>query len=458
MTKAGEEGPARKVFSSPYDDKQLALAPDGSFAVLSAGRKLFRLDMASGRLQPIPFSVSFSSPEPSRADLVIVHVRIFDGTDGPAMQNATVFIKDGKISSVDPSGATTDLPSDVPVIDASGKTLLPGLMDNHYHYWNAFDGSKLLSHGITTIRDTGSDINFSMEFKHAVAAGLLPGPDIYTAGPLIDGLNGYHPYVDVEIDTPAAAKSLVRSLKAQGVDLLKVYFMLKPEVLRAVVEEAHAVGLRVTGHIGVKTGWNEAIDYGIDGVNHIRIWKDFLPPSEQPSGDNESLDASKNMIGRMQADWNHIDLDSAPIHALLEKMAARKIGFDPTLSIQRIDDPMRKVLSFDRFAAAQESYKRMSRFVLMASNGGVPLLAGTDDGSLFDEMESYAAAGIPNADILRAATANGAKWLNKSTDFGTIQPGRRADLIIVDGDPLKDIKNIRKIQIVVKDGRIAFRK
>lgn len=458
MAKAGEEGPARKVFSSPYDDKQVALAPDGSFAVLSAGRKLYRLDMANGKLQLIPFSASFSSPEASKPDLVITHARLFDGSDGPVIQNATVLIKNGRISSIDKSGATVDLPPDAPVIDASGKTLLPGLMDNHYHYWNAFDGSRLLSKGITAIRDPGSDINFSMEFKQAVATGLLPGPDIYTAGPLIDGLHGYHPYVDVEIDTPAAAKSLVRSLKAQGVDLLKVYFMLKPEVLRAVVAEAHAVGLRVTGHIGVKTGWNEAIDDGIDGVNHIRVWKDFLPLSEQPSGEDESLDASKNMIGRMQANWDHIDLDSTPVHALIEKMAARKIGFDPTLSIQRIDDEMRKTLSFDRFATAQESYRRMSRFVAMASKSGVPLLAGTDDGSLFDEMESYAAAGIPNADILRAATANGAQWLNKSADFGTIQPGRRADLIIVDGDPLKDIKDIRKIQIVVKDGRIVFHK
>lgn len=450
-------GTPRRIFSSPFDDKEMSLFPDGKSAVLCAARKLYRLDLNSGAINPISFQARFVLPPQSVADMAITHARLWDGTGAPPVADSTIEIRDGKIASIR-HGRNASAPSGIPVIDAAGKTVLPSLMDNHYHFWDAAQGPSLLSNGITNIRDPGAPISLSMNFKEAIGMGLFPGPDIYSAGPLIDGLGDYHPMVDVMLDDPAAAAALVRAFKAQGVSLLKVYFMLKPDVLCAVVQEAHKVGLPVTGHIGVHTGWGRAIDCGIDGVNHIRVWADLLPLSEQPQGENESLDAEKNLVPRMQADWREIDPDSPRVTALIEKMAKSGVGFDPTLSIQAIPDSMRKDLGLDQFAAAQQSYQRMSRFVARAQEMGVFLLAGTDDGSLFDEMEAYAKAGIPNTAVLEAATANGAKWLKMESDFGTVAPGRRADLIVVDGDPLKDIKDIRKIDIVVKDGRVVFRK
>lgn len=435
-------GSPRRIFSSPYDDKDLSLAPDGTTAVLCAARKLYRLNLESGSITPIRFEARFVLSAQSPADMVVTHARLWDGTGSPAIDDATIEIRDGRIQSIERGQNQISLPSGVPVLDASGKTVLPALMDNHYHFWDAFQGPELLKHGITYIRDPGAPLSLSMNFKEAISMGLFPGPDIYSAGPLIDGLGYYHPMVAVAIDDPAAAATLVRSFKAQGVSLLKVYFMLNPDVLCAVVQEAHKVGLPVTGHIGVRTSWGRAIDCGIDGVNHIRVWADFLPLDEQPQGENESLDADKNLVPRMQADWREIDPDSARVTALIQKMADSHVGFDPTLSIQTISDPMRKILSLDQFAAAQQSYQRMSRFVERAQQMGVFLLAGTDDGSLFDEIEDYAKAGLPNAAILEAATANGAKWLKMESDFGTVAPGRRADLIVVDGDPLKDLSLI----------------
>ncbi len=456
MSMPSSGGSPRRIFSSPYDDKELALAPDGTTAVLCAGRKLYRLNLESGSISPIRFEARFVLPAQSQADMVVTHARLWDGTGSQPADDATIEIRDGKIQSI--QQGQQSIPSGVPVLDAGGKTVLPALMDNHYHFWDAAQGPELLKHGITYIRDPGAPLSLSMSFKEAISMGLFPGPDIYSAGPLIDGLGYYHPMVAVAIDDPAAAATLVRSFKAQGVSLLKVYFMLKPDVLCAVVQEAHKVGLPVTGHIGVLTSWGRAIDCGIDGVNHIRVWADFLPLNEQPQGENESLDADKNLVPRMQADWHEIDPDSERVTALIEKMAKANVGFDPTLSIQTISDPMRKVLSLDQFEAAQQSYQRMSRFVARTQKMGVFLLAGTDDGSLFDEIEAYAKAGLPNTAILEAATANGAKWLKMESDFGTVAPGRRADLIIVDGDPLRDIKDTRKIDIVIKDGRIVFRK
>jgi hypothetical protein len=335
---------------------------------------------------------------------------------------------------------------------------MPALMDNHYHFWDYSQGPMLLTRGITNIRDPGAPLSLSMSFKEAIALGLFPGPHIYSAGPLIDGLGDYHPLVDVMLDDTAQAATLVRAFKAQGVDLLKVYFMLKPDVLCAVVREAHKVGLRVTGHIGVHTSWGRAMDCGIDGLNHIRVWADFLPANEQPQGEDESLDADKNEVPRMQADWREIDPDSPRVEALIDKMRSTHVGFDPTLSIQQIDDGMRKTLGLAQLATAQDSYRRMGRFVARAQQKGVFLLAGTDDGNLFDELDAYDSVGVPNAAILQAATVNGAKWLGKDAEFGTVAVGRRADLIVVDGDPLKNIGDIRKIDIVLEDGRIVFRK
>ena len=112
----------------------------------------------------------------------------------------------------------------------------------------------------------------------------------------------------------------------------------------------------------------------------------------------------------------------------------------------------------EQFETMRETYKRMSQFVARAQKAGVLLLAGTDNGSLFNELESYASAGVPNIEIVKAATVNGARWLGKDSEFGTIEPGKRADLLIVDGDPLADIKDLRKISAVIQDGRVVFSK
>lgn len=452
------EAPPRMVSRSPYQDTQIAFGEDASTLIVCAARKLYRLDIPSGARRPIPFTITFPRPARPPASLVILHARLIDGTGRPPIPDASIVIRDGRIAEVYGTAPPAAGMAGLPVLDARGESVLPGLMDNHYHFWDAFDGARLLSRGITYIRDPGADLADSMNFKEAIALGLEPGPDIYNAGPLIDGFGTYHPMVAVEIDRPEDAQSLVDSLKAQGVDLLKVYFLLKPDVLRAVVQAAHQVHLPVTGHIGVETSWTQAIEDGIDGLNHIRIWADFLPQSEQAQGANGGLDDDWHPVARMQADWRQIDPDSATVAQLIRRMAQAKVGFDPTLSIQTPLPFMRQQLSLEQFALWQQSYQRMSQFVKRAVAAGVPLLAGTDDGSLFDEMEAYEQAGVPRQTIIEAATANGASWLGRSSDFGTVQPGRRADLVFVAGDPLQGIKNLRNITLVIKDGQIVFHK
>jgi imidazolonepropionase-like amidohydrolase len=451
-------GAPRVVSRTPYQDKQIAFDRDTNFLIVCASRRLYRLDILTGALRPIPFSITFHLPQRPSANLVVIHARLIDGTDRPPIPDASIVIRDGRIAEVHSGEPSADRIAGVPVLDAHEQSVLPGLMDNHYHFWDAFDGARLLSRGITYIRDPGADLADSMNFKEAIALGLEPGPDIYNAGPLIDGFGTYHPMVAVEIDRPEDAKALVDSLKAQGVDLLKVYFLLNPDVLRAVVQAAHQDHLPVTGHIGVKTSWTQAIEDGIDGLNHIRIWADFLALSEQPQGANGTLDDDWHPVARMQADWRDIDPSSPRVSELIRRMAQAKIGFDPTLSIQTPFPFLREQLSFEQFALWQQSYRKMSQFVEKAVEAGVPLLAGTDNGSLFDEMEAYERAGVPRQTIIEAATVNGAAWLVRQNEFGTVQPGRRADLIFVTGDPLQSIKNLRDVNLVIKDGQVVFRK
>jgi imidazolonepropionase-like amidohydrolase len=460
---SGEE---RVVWSAPYDEKTLALTPDGGAAIVASARRLVRVDLATGRASPIPFTASFTARPPPPGDLVITNARVFTGAGDAYVPNATIVVRAGRIASVqsatagdggDARAVVAVSTAGVPVLDARGRVVMAGLMDNHRHYWSPFAGDRLLASGITAIRDPGVSIATSMSFKDANALGLLPGPDIFTTGPLIDGPGGYHPKVDVALDRPDAAAPLVRALHAQGVDALKAYFLLEPEIVAAVVREAKALGLPVTGHLGVRTSWSEALDAGIDGFSHIRVWKDFLPRELQPQGDDESLDGTKWPLARLQLDWRLIDVEGDDVAALLRRMAAAGVALDATLAVHQVGAAARRRYGPEEFEIARAGYRAMQRFVARAHEHGVTLLAGTDNRSIFDELEAYAEAGVPNAAILRAATVNGAAWLGRADDFGTVEPGRRANLIIVDGDPLADIAELRRIRKVVKEGRVVVR-
>jgi imidazolonepropionase-like amidohydrolase len=455
MMMTGEAGTPVCVHSGPYEDRQLALSPDGSAAVISAGRRLYRLSLPSGELAPVPFAVAFRGNSPANPDLVITNARLWRGAGRGILENASIEIRGGRIAAIKASGDGPLRSGAVPVLDAKGRMVLPGLMDSHSHIWDPFEGDPMLDQGVTSVREVGSPLASIKNFQEAFDLGLLSGPRVFTTGPLIDGMNGYHPLVHVELGRAESAASLVRSLKAQGVDALKVYFMLEPEVLSAVVAEARRLGVPILGHIGVRTGWTKAMEAGISGLCHIRLWKDLLPPDRQPQGEDGNLGSDRDLFMRIQADWTDIDPEGEAVGRIIRMMAERKVGFDPTLAIQRVGDDLRKVYSLEQYATAREGYRRMGRFVRRCWESGVPILAGTDGVLLADEMEALADAGIPNEAVIQAATENGARWLGKQDDFGTIEPGRRADLILVDGDPLKDIREIRKIVCVVKDGRIV---
>ncbi len=452
-------GATRVVFASPFDGKQLALHPDGETAVMVAGRQLFRLQLKSGSVTPIPLKARFTMPDAPRPDLVITNARLFDGTGRSVAEQANVEVKDGRVARVWSGPAVQrSSPANVPTIDARGRFLMAGLMDNHYHYWHhwLFKGADLVATGVTSIRDPGAQIADSLNLRDAIEHGLLAGPRIYSLGPLIDGYS-MKPMVDVLLTKPEAAATLVRALHRQGVAGLKVYHFLAPDVLRAVVAEAKVVGLPVSGDIGFRTSWQEAIAAGIDGLNHgFNYPHGFLHDPWVPQWDKDpvELNAARYM---QRVSHERVDPRSAEVKAMLAEMARRHVVLDPTLTATLTKESDVQQGGLDRLNGTVQSNADRKALTLEAYQAGIMLLAGTDNmPSLQDEMEACEQAGLPNAAILQMATVNGAKWLHKEKEFGTVEAGKRADLLLVDGDPLKQMKDIRNVALVVKDGRIVF--
>jgi len=459
MVRDVEQGTTRTVFESPYDGKQLSLVPDGSSLVMVAGRRLYRLDLTTGRATPIAVRAGLHVPQRAAGTLLVTNVRLWDGSGALVRDSAWVFVREGRIAQVGRGPVGLEDAARIPVIDGAGRFMLPGLMDNHVHYWHhdVFDAPQRLAMGITTARDPGTELAAALNFREAVRLGIIEGPDLYVTGPLIDGPCGIHPMVDVLLDRPEAGPPLVRALKAQGVDAIKVYHCLRPDVLRSVVAEARRLGLPVTGDLGSLTHWNTAVDAGVTGLNHAYTYHGaYLPDEYRVFRENEP-DVVRR--ARMQHARNvPVDPDRPEVDSVLARMARTGVAMDPTLHIFAVNDTARRRLGIEEGERAFEGWRMMQRFVKKVVDAGVMLLAGTDYVSLNDELEDYEAAGIPRDIILQSATVNGARWLGKDAEFGTIQPGRRGHLLLVDGDPLSQIKDLRQVVLVVKDGRVVFRR
>jgi hypothetical protein len=261
----------------------------------------------------------------------------------------------------------------------------------------------------------------------------------------------------VLLDRPEAGPALVRALKAAGVDFIKVYHCLKPEVARTVIGEARRLGMQVTGDLGNVTHWDTAIEAGITGLNHAYTYRGaYLPPLYQIFRDTDPPDL---WLARWRLQGNiPVDPDRPEVDSVLAVMARRHVAMDPTIHVFSLADSSRRALGIAEGERALARWQSMKRFVKKVVDARVLLLAGTDDLSLNDELEDYETIGIDRTVILQSATRNGAQWLEADREFGTIEPGRKAHLLLVDGNPLAQIKDLRNVELVVKDGRVAFRR
>lgn len=441
-----DDARTRRVELGPFNGREVTLHPDGQRALVVSGRQLETVMLADGAVSPVPFEATIPLPPRSDGDLTITNARLFDATGAGVLERATVEIRSGRIYSVsdEPYGGS----SSEQVIDAGGRFLMPGLVASHSHLWggDSFQQAAALTRGVTSRFDPGSYLPATLNLRDAIAHGILEGPHIYTSGPVIDGADGRaRPFIVANVTDAHDARDLVGELHRQGVDAIKLYAFLQPDVLEAAIAEAHELGLPVIGDM-VSTPWSVALESGIDGFVHImdHKWR-FI------SGDRPDPEAGP---------WAVIEPDSATMNDFFSSVAAAGAMFDPTVMASS------QYFEAGHFAAALEgegdsaSVHRahiLADIVRAMHRQGVKWVAGTDTGpyDLLDEMEIYELIGIPNAVILHTATANAARWLRKS-DFGTVEVGKRGDLILVDGDPLERIRDLEKVVMVVQSGRVVL--
>lgn len=382
---------------------------------------------------------------------------VYDVVNEKPMPDAVVIIENGIIKKV---GKTADVkaPAGAKVIDAKGKMIFPGLWDMHAHFEQAEWGPAYLAAGVTTVRDCGNEFDFINAIKVAIDIGNGVGPLILKAG-IIDGKGPFALGV-IQADTKEEAIKAVDRYKENDFAQIKIYSSVKPAIVKAICDEAHRQGLTVTGHIPNRMTIQAGVDSGMDMVNHVQYVYSVMKRNKDRSIDFE--DSTSKAVIKFLKD-HHTVID--PTVGVFE-MSFRSIKDDITVlepAFYTLPVPLQAMLKntgqdaegAKKFAPL---YQSLVKIVKVMHDAGITIVAGTDQGfpgfSVARELEIYVQAGLTPADAIQTATITPAKVMNLDKTSGSIEEGKQADLIIVDGDPLKSIRDIRNVTTVIKGGHV----
>jgi imidazolonepropionase-like amidohydrolase len=371
---------------------------------------------------------------------------IVDGTGRPAIRDGVVVVRDGRIADVGPRTAVT-IPAGVQTVAVDGKTIVPGLWDMHTHVTQIEWAPAYLAAGVTTVRDMGNEFEFVVPLRDAIASGRALGPRIVAAG-LIDG-GGPNAFGVYYAATPEEARQAVAKYHDAGFQQIKIYSLVTPPIVEAICAEAHRLGMTVTGHVPNGMTIEQAAAAGMDHVAHLPIRGEAA--SEEVQKTIAFLKDHKTVIDPTQS-WNEL-----LGHAAGSPIAA----FQPGIS--KIPPPLNRVFSnagaagIDA-ATARTRLERSLRIVKALHDAGVPIVAGTDEGvpghSVHREIELYVEAGLTPMEALQAATIVSARAMKMDAELGTIERGKRADLVVLNANPLDAIRNIRSVRWTIRDGRV----
>ncbi len=394
---------------------------------------------------------------PAKPVIAIVGVRLIDGTGKAPVEDSVVVLREGRIAAAGPA-STTSVPAGAQVIDAQGKSVLPGLWEMHAHFEQVEWGPIYLATGVTTARDVGNEREFIIAARDAIDTGQGIGPRLVMAG-IVDGTSQYSLGV-VRVDSPEQAREQVRKYKAAGFQQIKVYSSVKPDILKVVTAEAHRLGMTVTGHIPIGMNAKQGIEAGMDQINHINYITDVLADPRTHQIDPDSAQVKKVLQLLLE---HHVVVD--PTIALMElinhPLDHPVSEFEPGIS--RIAPELKNGLETMGASAAQAQgsaavFKLFLDTIRVLHAAGVPIVAGTDQSvpgfSLDREIELYVTAGFTPMEAIQAATLVPARDMGMDKDSGTIEVGKRADVILVDGNPLANISDIRKVTTVFAAGRM----
>ncbi|WP_395700960.1 amidohydrolase family protein [Aquabacterium sp.] len=407
-----------------------------------------------------------------RGPLLIRHARLFDPRDLGVREGQSVLVQGERIVRVD-DDARLEAPPGAEVIDAADRFLMPGLWDVHQHF-SGVDGILDLIAGVTSARDLANDNQALMARVRRFDAGTEIGPRVLMAG-IIEGTGPLAGPTDVKVATPAAALKAVDWYAAHGYRQVKIYSSLPPPLVRVVADRAHALGLRVSGHVPAFMRAQQFIEDGADEIQHLNfIVLNFAPEV----ADTRSRDRYTRVAEKLQA----LRLDDPVFTDFVALLRRRHTVLDPTLSLleglyagepglpapglreiaARLPPNARRQLAGSAVlppVGQEDSYRQalpaLQRLLKALHDAGVPLMPGTDalaGYSLQRELALYVQAGIAPAEVLRLATLLPAQVLGVAHERGVIAPGRLADMVLIDGDPLADIDAIKRVYRTVKGG------
>jgi imidazolonepropionase-like amidohydrolase len=382
---------------------------------------------------------------------------LIDVTNSRALPDMTVLIENGEIKSVGKSG-DIQVPAKAFVIEAKGKTILPGLWDMHAHFEQAEWGPAYLAAGVTTVRDCGNEFGYINTTKETIDKGIGIGPDILKAG-IIDGKGPFSLGI-VQADTKEEAIAAVRLYKENGFVQIKIYSSVKPHIVATICREAHRLNMTVTGHIPEGMNIIQAVDSGMDMVNHVNYVFRILKKGK----DNDPIDFSdpENKAVMNFIKSRHIVID--PTLGVFE-LAFRSLKDSITLiepDFSTLPVPLQSLFVNTGMANekqiewAKNMMNHFKQVVGQMYKDSITIVAGTDMGfpgySVYRELELYVECGLPPMAAIRTATIVPATVMKMSKETGSVENGKRGDIILVDGNPLNDISVIRKVSIVIRNG------
>jgi imidazolonepropionase-like amidohydrolase len=347
-------------------------------------------------------------------------------------------------------------------VNLTGKYIIPGLFDMHAHVASVLKDSynqseseyalrMLLTHGITTIRNPGGPTEQSVTLRDNVSEGRIVGPQIFTAGQLLNTPQIPVPFVEKRVQTEQDVRQEVRTQVVAGVDYIKLYVGLTPDLVKAAIDEAHFYGKKVIGHLYM-TSWTDAANLGIDALTHGVPVSPFLLSEADQQKFLESGDHPFNHLLWLDL----VDLNGPEINNMISALVNNDIPVDPTLDIYEIitKEPQRQYL-----------WPKVLQLTKTLYDNGVTILSGTDipnfdlvpGASLHHELEILVEAGISPLEVIKIATRNGAQALGIEEDVGTIESGKQADMVILSDNPINEISNTKKIEAVINNGQLIER-
>jgi imidazolonepropionase-like amidohydrolase len=384
----------------------------------------------------------------------------------------TVVIKGKRIAAVGADGKVV-LPKGAEVVDAAGRTLLPGLWDMHVHL-QPNDGLLHLAAGVTSVRDLGNDADRLLAMRERFDHGTEIGPRVMMAG-ILDGRGPYAAPTKVFAESEAEAREAIDRYATLGYAQIKIYSSIKPALVPKIVQLAKRRGLRVSGHVPAFMNAQQFVRAGADEIQHMNfIFLNFMPDVKDTRTPARFTAVAARGAG--------IDVDSTPVKALLRLFQERQTVVDPTLNVfegmftarpgkvapgfaevaDRVPAQIRRGFFYGGLAVPEgldrryrDSFRQMLKMAKALVDARVRIVAGTDSlagFSLHRELELYEQAGIPAPRVLQIATLGAARVMHRDFWYGSIAPGKFADVILIDGDPSRRVGDLRRVKTVVKDG------